>query len=98
MIAYKLFRQMKDGSVAPLFINKKLRLQTGVWYESELHVTKGFKARKGWHCCPKPHAPHLSMNGRVWKKVELSGIIFKEMRPLSQGGEWYLAEKMRVIE
>lgn len=98
MIAYKLFSQKKDGSIGPLFINKRLRLEIGKWYKSELHETKGFKVRKGWHCCPTPDAPHLSMKGRVWKKVELGGIIFNEMRPESQGGLWYLAEKMKVLK
>ena len=97
MKAWKLFRQMKDGSIAPLFINKKMRLQEGEWYEAELHPTKGFKVRKGWHCCPTPVAPHLTEKGRVWKEVELGGYVFCEMRPVSQGGLWYLADKLRVL-
>jgi hypothetical protein len=96
MIAWKLFRLMKDGSIAPLFINKRLRLETGVWYEAECHPTKGFAVRTGWHVTAKPIAPHLSPVGRVWRKVEILDYVALE-RPESQGGTWYLANKMRVL-
>lgn len=97
MEAYKLFRKMKDGSIAPLFINKKQRLDLGIWYQSECHPTKGFAVRQGWHCTSKPVAPHLSEKGRVWYKVEIEDV--KEFqRPESQGGLWYIADKMKVIE
>ena len=98
MIAYKLFRKMKDGSLAPLFINKKLRLEVDQWYEAEDHPTKGFKHRPGWHSCPEPVAPHLSKKGRVWCKVEIEELITIELRPPSQGGTWYLSDKLRIIE
>lgn len=32
MEAYKLFRKLKNGEIAPLFINKKQRLQENVDY------------------------------------------------------------------
>ena len=51
MKAWKLFSLKKDGSIGPLFINKKQRLTPGVWYEAEEHKTKGFAFRPGWHCC-----------------------------------------------
>jgi hypothetical protein len=41
--AYKLVRQMKDGSLAPLFINKRMRLKINCWMKAEDHPTKGFK-------------------------------------------------------
>jgi len=47
MIAYKLIRKMKDGSLSPLFINKKSRIPVGVWLEAENHPTKGYTVRKG---------------------------------------------------
>jgi hypothetical protein len=50
MIAYKLFRKLKDGSLAPLFINKKTRIPLNKWLDAEPHPTKGFAFRKGWHC------------------------------------------------
>jgi hypothetical protein len=97
MIAYKLFRELKNGQIAPLFINKKMRLEKDVWYEAECHPTKGFAVRPGWHCTHAPVAPHLSERGRVWKRVEIE--LFTEVnRPDSQGGMWYLANRMRVVE
>lgn len=96
MKAYKLFRQLKSGEIAPLFINKKLRLTSGVWYNAESHPTPGFKVRPGFHVTLKPHAPHLTENGRVWKQVEVEDYI-KIERPISQGGTWLLAQKMKVL-
>ena len=101
MIAYKLLRQMNDGSLAPLFINKTSRTPIGEWMEAENHPTKGFAVRKGWHCTLKPEAPHLKENPknqakRVWVKVEVKDYEFFE-RPKSQGGTWVLAQKMRIV-
>lgn len=48
MKAYKLVRKLKDGSLSPLFINKKSRIPVGVWLDAEEHPTKGFAVRKGW--------------------------------------------------
>ena len=97
MRAYKLVRKMKDGSLAPLFINRKFRLPVGEWLEAECHPTKGFAVRPGWHCTASPSAPHLSKKGRVWIEVEIDD--YKEhMRPEAQGGLWYLAGKMKVIK
>lgn len=97
MIGYKLFRELKNGAISPLFINRKQRLQTGVWYEAEEHRTPGFTFRPGWHICEKPEAPHLSKRGRAWYKVEFEE---KERldRPESQGGVWYLGSKMKILE
>jgi hypothetical protein len=95
MIAYKLIRKMKDGSLSPLFINKKMRIPIGVWLEAENHPTNGFAVRKGWHCTLKPIAPHLSKKGRVWVEVEIKDTK-KYNRPESQGGTWVLAQKMKV--
>lgn len=99
--AYKLVRKMKDGSLSPLFINKKSRIPIGEWIEAENHPTKGFAERMGWHCTLKPHAPHLTLNpkngaSRVWVEVEVDE--YKEYaRPESQGGNWVLANRMKVI-
>ncbi len=97
MVGYKLFRQRKDGSLGPLFINARQRIEPGVWYEAGTHPTKGYAVRHGWHAALAPHAPHLSTRGRVWAKVALEGVTLYE-RPLSQGGVWALAERMKVIE
>ena len=97
MVAYKLFRKMKDGSLAPLFINKTIRIPIGEWLDAEEHPTKGFAVRKGWHCTLKPVAPHLSTRDRVWAEVEVEDIKHYK-RPESQGGSWVLAQQMRLIK
>ena len=96
MKAYKLIRKMKDGSLSPLFINKKSRIPLNKWLEAESHPTNGFAFRKGWHCTLKPIAPHLSTKNRVWIEVEVEGCELYN-RPESQGGTWVLAQQMRVI-
>ena len=58
MIAYKLFRKMKDDSISSLFINKKCRYIKDWWYIAKEIPTKGFAVRKGFHCTAKPTAPH----------------------------------------
>ncbi len=95
--AYKLFTLRKDGSIGPLFINRRLRVPLKEWVQAEPHLTKGYKFRPGWHACPKMEAPHLSKKGRVWCRVTLQGVT-EEHRPASQGGTWYLAERLRVDE
>lgn len=79
-----------------------MRLEEGVTYQAEDHPTKGFAHRKGFHCCFKPIAPHLSMepkNGckRIWCEVEIEGCTTYD-RPESQGGAWVLAETLTVIK
>ena len=97
MIAYKLVRQLKSGKLTPLFINKQQGIEFNTWYNSECHPTKGFKVRQGWHCTSKPEAPHLSNKGRIWVKVWIEQ--YEEIkRPESQGGLWYLANKIKFLE
>ncbi len=96
MIAYKLFRKRKNGTLGPLFINRKLVIPQLTWLKAEAHRTKGFKFRPGWHCCSKPIAPHLSMKERVWCEVEITGVE-KVLRPESQGGLWYLSKRLKMI-
>ena len=71
------------------------------WLIAEDHPTKGFAHRPGWHCTANPNAPHLSDNpvheNRVWLQVEIIDYVEQE-RPLSQGGMWYLAKQMRIID
>ena len=97
MIVYKLVRKMKDGSLAPLFINKKARLPLNEWLIAEDYPTKGFQHRPGWHCLLKKHAPHLSKKGRIWIKVEIEDFEF-HTRPESHGGMWVLAQKMKILQ
>lgn len=97
MKAYKLFRELKNGQIAPLFINKKLRIPFNKWMEAECHPTKGFTVRPFWHCTSQPIAPHLSMKGRVWCEIEMEDYI-EFQRPNNQGGLWFLAKKIKVIK
>jgi hypothetical protein len=98
MIAYKLFKTRKDGSIGPLYINAKQRVPIGEWVDAEAHETKGFAFRPGWHCTSEPVAPHIAPKpNRKWFKVEINDFTPFE-RPEHQGGLWYLAKKMRVIE
>jgi hypothetical protein len=97
MIAYKLCRQLKNGDITSLFINKKVHLPFNQWLEAENHPTKGFKERPFWHCTSSPCAPHLSTTNRVWVKVEMEDFKNFE-RPDSQGGLWYLAKQIKLLE
>lgn len=94
--AWKLLRVRRDKSLGPLFINRSLVIPLNRWFKAENHPTKGFAIRPGWHATPKRSAPHLSKKGRRWCRVELKGVK-PFMRPTSQGGQWYLANWMRVV-
>lgn len=97
MIGYKLFRLRKDGTLGPLFINCKQRLAVGTQYIAEEHLTKGFAFRPGWHICSEMNAPHLSKKDRVWAQVRFSNYT-SHIRPESQGGLWYTANKMTILK
>jgi murein tripeptide amidase MpaA len=96
MIAYKLFRTLKNGEISPLFINKKLRIPLNTWMEAECHPTKGFAVRQFWHCTSEPIAPHLSMKGRAWYEIEMENYT-EYQRPTNQGGLWFLASRIKVV-
>jgi hypothetical protein len=98
MTAYKLMRVRRDNSIGPLFINRRLRVPVRRWLKAECHPTNGYAVRPGWHCTEKPEAPHLSMTGRAWFRVEIEDTAQAIKRPAKQGGKWYLATKMRVLE
>ncbi len=101
MKAYKLLRKRRDGSLGPLFINRKQVVPQGRWLRAECHPTQGFALRPGWHCAATPEAPHLktdlrSGERRVWCEVEVDKFT-EFARPANQGGKWLLAERMRII-
>lgn len=96
MIAYKLLRKRKNGTLGPLFINRRQIIPIEEWLQAESHPTKGYAVRPGWHTTSKPEAPHLSMRDRVWMKVEIDDYK-KIVRPKSQGGVWWLANQMKVL-
>ena len=95
MTAYKLFRLRKDGTIGPLFINRKQVIPLGEWLPAEDHPTKGYAHRPGWHTTSKPYAPHLSMRDRIWMEVEIGGYT-PIKRPKSQGGIWFLSTWIKV--
>ncbi len=97
MRAYKLFHKRKNGTLGPLFINRRQVIVPNVWLPAKAYRTKRFTFRPGWHCCSKPNAPHLKMEGRVWCLVEIQK--FKELlRPEAQGGLWYLAKYLKLLK
>lgn len=93
--AYKLLRLRRDGTMGPLFINKRQIVRPGFWLRAEDHPTPGYQHRPGWHAAPAPFAPHLTTKGRVWCEVQLRYVRMIE-RPKAQGSAWYLARMMRV--
>lgn len=99
MIAYKLLKKRKNGTLGSLFINCKDVVNIGEWKDAEPHKKKGFAFRPGWHCTFKPFAPHLTSDieksNRVWCEVEIED--YKTfIRPENQGGAWVLANKMKI--
>lgn len=97
MIAFKLFKVRRDGSIGSLFINRKDRYLRNMWMTAKDIPTRGYAHRPGWHAMAKPEAPHLSPKGRQWFKVEIEDHVQYE-RPVSQGGIWYLAQRMKILE
>lgn len=83
-IGYKLFEQMEDGKLFPLFIGKTKETLMNEWIPAEIIMDhKGFAHRPGWHLgATMPSAPWLmsadgtykSQRGkrfkRVWCEVE----------------------------
>jgi len=94
--AYKLIRQRRNGSLGPLFINRKQIVPVGEWVEAECHPTKDFALRPGWHTTAKPEAPHLSTKGRVWVEVEIEDFI-EHHRPENQGGLWFISKWIKIV-
>jgi len=103
MRAFKLFKQRADGTLGPLFINRQQRIPVGEWVEAEDHRTNGYAHRPGWHCTKLQVAPHLkkqpkSGEKRVWASVEIRGKVEPIVRPEQQGGTWFIASELKVIE
>lgn len=95
MRAYKLVRLHKDSSISSLFIDNRKRLVVGEWLKAGNHPTKGYAVRPGWHSLPERNAPHLTMKDRIWIEIDIEDYTTFN-RPISQGGKWYLSERMRI--
>jgi hypothetical protein len=96
MMAYKLFRVRSNGTIGSLFIDKHMVVPLNRMMVAQAHPTPGFTFRKGFHCCPKPHLPHLSTKGRKWYVVEMYGVSILR-RHKRFGAIWYIAQKMTVL-
>lgn len=103
VVGYKIFHVRRDGTIGPLFINRKQVVPQGEWLPAEdPGPQKGYAHRPGWHAAPAPEAPHLmSRSGKLapdrkWYKVHLRDAE-KIKRPKAQGGHWFLAKHMKVI-
>ena len=95
MRAYKLFRRRKNGTLGPLFINRRQVIPIDEWVKAENLPTKGYAVRPGWHTAPVKSS-HLSEKGRVWMEVEIKDY-YRFDRPKHQGGYWLIANEMKVI-
>lgn len=67
-----------------------------VGLEAELHPTKGYANRRGWHGTFRPSAPHLSTRNRAWFVVRSQGVSIVT-RPRSQGGKWFIADSIKIV-
>ena len=94
--AFKIFRVRSNGTLGSLFINRRQVIPIGVWLKAESHRTNGYQFRPGWHCAPCQFAPHLTLKGRIWMRVEVDDFV-EIKRPESQGGFWWLAKWMKVV-
>lgn len=103
MTAYKLLRLRRDGTLGPLFVGRGLVLRPGVRYRARADLPHpGLAHRPGFHCCAEPRAPHIKLRltsgeRRVWCRVSISGYR-RHRRPESQGGLWYTAAFMTIVE
>lgn len=102
MIAYKLFKIRKDGSIGSLFINASEKYELNTWMDARPYKKSGFAFRQGFHCLLKPEAPHLKTelsNGekRFFFEVEVEDYEYFT-RPENQGGKWVLAQRMRILK
>lgn len=97
MIAYKLFKIRKDGSIGSLFINLSEKYELNQWMVANPYPTKGFAFRQGFHCLLKPEAPHLKMElasgeKRAFLRLRLMIMIFLLGPNLRVGNGFWLRE------
>jgi hypothetical protein len=102
MIAYKLLRLRKDGTLGPLFVGRDIVIPVSEWMKARVDLPHpGLAHRPGFHCCSEIKAPHIKLqlkNGerRVWCVVQIED--YDELRrPKSQGGLWYIATHMKIL-
>ena len=92
----------KDGTLGSLFVGRNIVIPVGEWMIADHSLPHpGLAHRPGFHCCSKKSAPHIKLKlksgeQRVWCLVKIEDFKAHE-RPESQGGLWYVAEKMKII-
>ena len=98
----KIFKVRKDGTLGPLFIGAKQRIDSkgGEWLPfNEKLSRKGFGERPGWHA-PTTVAPQIKTKAKGQERV-VRDVALRNWtvypRPVSQGSEWYLAGEMMVL-
>ena len=98
----KLFKQRKDGTLGPLYIGSKQRIDSkgGEWLPFDEKLSKkGFGERPGWHA-PTTVAPQIKAKTKNQERV-VRDVALRNWtmfpRPASQGSEWYLAGEMMVL-
>lgn len=53
--AFKLLKLRRNGTLCPLFINRKQVISIGKWLPAEDHPTKGYAHRPGLTCHSPAH-------------------------------------------
>lgn len=100
MIAFKLLHVRANGTVGPLFIERKrvLNIEGEIEWANMALKPKGYATRPGFHTCANPYAPHLKLShDRCWFLVEIGGNITEHERPECQGGTWYTSNYIKLI-
>jgi hypothetical protein len=101
--AWKLFRLRKDGTLGPLFVDRELVIRPETVYTARQDIRpKTLAYRPGFHCIKHRWAPHIKMrlhNGerRVWCRVVIADY-YRDKRPLTQGGMWYVAQNLMITK
>lgn len=101
--AFKLLRMRKDRTLGPLFFDRDKTYPLNLWLQASHSAKgpKGFAFRPGFHCCLNRKAPQLKLRlatgeVRIWCTVLISNFS-RLSRPESQGGMWFVAEKMFIL-
>ena len=98
MIAYKIFKVRKDGSLGSLYCDTKAKYYLDKWYRSSPYYHPKLKFRPGFHATLKPYAPHIKIKkNRAWYKIDVEDYTFFD-RPACQGGKWLVCKKMKILE
>ena len=96
MIAYKVLRRRKSGTLGSLYINKGAVLPVGEWLDAELHVTKGYQPQIGWTAYCNA-VPPISMKGRELWEVDLGGNAKTEWSSYTASWMFVVSPRMKIL-